>query len=238
MNVHSLSAEQRSEKRMTNRQSRKKETTARRQQEILKAALEVFVKKGFAAATIPEIARGAGIAAGTIYLYYPSKRDLFAAVIENIVATPLLKIFEKNLEQEFPQTIKEAIADRFRLLQGNIGSFLAPLMAEIQREPELRAYFVEKVIRPFMSQMEALYRIRIETGEFRRTDPAIVVRMIGGLVVGMNLLGLMEGPESPLNLQTSEQLSNEVMNFILYGLMNKQEKENGIKSNQPEKRQL
>jgi AcrR family transcriptional regulator len=57
---------------MTDRKSRKKEVTARRREQILKAATEVFIRKGFGAATIPEIARTAGLAAGTIYLYFPS----------------------------------------------------------------------------------------------------------------------------------------------------------------------
>ena len=58
--------------------------TARRQEQILAAALEIFSQKGYTAATIPEIARKAGLAAGTIYLYFPNKRDLFIKVIEEL----------------------------------------------------------------------------------------------------------------------------------------------------------
>ena len=71
MNIHSFV----SSTKMPDRETRKKQILAKRQEQILKAAMEVFSRKGYAAATIPEIARLAGIAAGTIYLYYPSKRD-------------------------------------------------------------------------------------------------------------------------------------------------------------------
>jgi TetR/AcrR family transcriptional regulator, transcriptional repressor of aconitase len=51
-----------------------------RRQEILAAARTVFVEKGYAAATINDIATRAGIAAGSIYRYFPAKADLIAEV--------------------------------------------------------------------------------------------------------------------------------------------------------------
>lgn len=207
---------------MADKESRKKQITAKRREQILKAALEIFSHKGFSAATIPEIARFAGVAAGTIYLYFPSKRDLFVAVIENLLATPLVKIFEKDSQREFPLTLKEAIEDRFSVLQEKLQAFLVPLMGEIQRDPELRASFRDKVISPFLSRMEMMYRGRITTGEFRRMEPAVVVRLIGGMMIGINLIKSLEGKDSPLDGLSQSQLTDEVMNFILHGLMNNQ----------------
>src|SRR4030042_3423802 len=81
---------------MADKESRKKKITEKRRAQILKAATEVFSSKGYTAATIPEIARLAGIAAGTIYLYFPSKREMFIAVVKNvIITTPLLTLIGK-----------------------------------------------------------------------------------------------------------------------------------------------
>jgi AcrR family transcriptional regulator len=219
---------------MADRESRKKEITARRQEQILKAALEIFSRKGFTGATIPDIALSAGVAAGTIYLYFPSKRELFVAVIENLLITPLIKIFEKDSALKFPVTLRVAIEDRLHILQENTLTFLLPLMGEIQRDPELRIYFMEKVFRPLLSRMELLYRSRIASGEFRQMDPAVAVRLVGGMMIGINLLRTMEGPASPFNRLSREQVSEEVMNFILYGLMN-EEKSHGSQRDQPQK---
>src|SRR5204862_852505 len=52
-----------------------------RPQELLAAALELFVEKGFAATRSEEVAARAGVAKGTLYLYYPSKEELFKAVV-------------------------------------------------------------------------------------------------------------------------------------------------------------
>ena len=47
-----------------------------RPQELLDAALALFVQKGFAATRAEEVAAQAGVSKGTLYLYYPSKEEL------------------------------------------------------------------------------------------------------------------------------------------------------------------
>jgi len=54
-----------------------------RPQELLEAALALFVEKGFAATRTEEVARQAGVSKGTLYLYYPSKEELFKAVVRH-----------------------------------------------------------------------------------------------------------------------------------------------------------
>ena len=66
--------------------------------------------------------------------------------------------------------------------------------------------------------MENIYRVRMESGEFRKLEPAIIVRLIGGMMIGMSLLRMAEGETSPLNRIPPKQLDDEIMNFILFGL--------------------
>jgi AcrR family transcriptional regulator len=49
--------------------------------EILKAAYRVFAERGFEQATMDEIAKEAGVAKGALYLYYPSKQDIYSAAL-------------------------------------------------------------------------------------------------------------------------------------------------------------
>lgn len=53
-----------------------------RRGEILDAARTVFTSKGFRNATIEQIAEAAGLAKGTVYLYFPSKQDVFTATLD------------------------------------------------------------------------------------------------------------------------------------------------------------
>ena len=57
-----------------------------RPQELLDAALALFVEKGFAATRAEEVALRAGVSKGTLYLYYPSKEELLKAVIEHFLS--------------------------------------------------------------------------------------------------------------------------------------------------------
>ena len=62
---------------------------AARPQELLEAALALFVEKGFAATRSEEVAAKAGVSKGTLYLYYPSKEELFKAVVRESFGTKI-----------------------------------------------------------------------------------------------------------------------------------------------------
>ena len=205
---------------MADRESRKKELTARRREQILSAALEVFSKKGYAAATIPEIARAAGLAAGTIYLYFPGKRELFIKVIENLLVTPLISILENESTENFPTTLKAALDNRLTFFQSGALSRLMLMMSEIQRDPELRAYINQKVLQPLFERVCRVYATQINSGIFRPMDPQILVRFISGMMIGMSIMANIEGESSPLNKLTKEQVAQEIMNFFLHGMLN------------------
>jgi AcrR family transcriptional regulator len=210
--------------KMADRETRKKQITAIREEQILKAATDIFVKKGYDAATIPEIARLCGTATGTIYIYYSSKRDLFIAVINALIVTPFISIFTNTKGEDFQSTLKEALNDRITVLKSDAMPSLIALMGEIQRDEELRVLFAEKMAKPFLSFMETVYREKIESGEFREFNPELIVRLIGSMTIGMTLLKNIEGTDSPLNQIPQEEIAEQVMNFILYGLVNTGEK--------------
>src|SRR3954466_4267347 len=57
-----------------------------RPQELLAAALDLFVERGFASTRLEDVAKRAGVSKGTLYLYFTNKEELFKAVVrENII---------------------------------------------------------------------------------------------------------------------------------------------------------
>jgi len=205
---------------MADRELRKKQITAKRQAQTLNAATEIFVRKGFADATIPEIAKLSGLAAGTIYIYYPGKRELFIAVIESLIVIPVQTIFKRDSKNDLTHTIQDVVDDRLGMLQSEAFPRLMSLIGDIQRDAELRSMFTEKLMRPFLGYMENIYCERIKAGELKQMDPELVVRMIGGMMLGINLLKSIEGENSPLNRLSKEKIAREMINFILFGLSN------------------
>ena len=68
-----------------------------RSAEILDAARRVFARKGFAGASVDEIAEAAGLAKGTIYIYFHSKRELYLAALHQGIAG-LMEETRRNVE--------------------------------------------------------------------------------------------------------------------------------------------
>jgi AcrR family transcriptional regulator len=64
-----------------------------RPKEILAAALALFAERGFAARRLDDVALRAGVTKGTLYLYFPNKKELFEAVVRQVLVP--------NLEPEF-----------------------------------------------------------------------------------------------------------------------------------------
>jgi AcrR family transcriptional regulator len=207
----------------TTRQERKENITRMRQQQILDAALVAFTEKGFAAATTTEIANLAGVAEGTIYNYFPNKRELFIAVIRNAIITePMLDLIKKLPKEDFGVTFKQIMQNRINLVESGPMSRFPSLMGEIQRDPELKALWVGQFIQPLLSQFEDIYREGAASGEMRSLEPAVIVRAIGGMIIGFIMLKMMEGEASPLNRLPQEKVAEDIMTIVLHGLLDEQ----------------
>ncbi len=203
------------------RQERKENITRIRKQQILAAALAVFSKKGFAAATTVEIAQAAGIAEGTIYNYFKSKRELFiAAIREFIITTPLLNLIEKIPKADIDITFRQILQNRFKLIESAPISGIPSLVGEIIRDPELKALWAEQFLQPFFAQVEEILRAMMASGKFRPLDPAIATRIICSLILGFLMLNIMEGESSTLNRLPREEVADALADFVGRGLMN------------------
>ena len=77
------------------RWTRRKEA---RPAELMSAALDLFVERGFAATRHDEVAARAGVSKGTLYLYFSSKEELFKAVIRSGIV-PLIERGERLLDE-------------------------------------------------------------------------------------------------------------------------------------------
>ncbi|AKO92973.1 TetR family transcriptional regulator [Priestia filamentosa] len=85
---------------------------------ILQASIEVISEKGLHKASISEIAKQAGIAQGTFYLYFKSKHDLIPAIADYLLTLTLKSVQEEVKEGEsFWDTLKVLIVDTFKITE-------------------------------------------------------------------------------------------------------------------------
>jgi len=201
------------------REERKENITIMRKQQILDAALAIFAEKGFAGATTAEIARTAGVAEGTIYKYFQSKRELMVAVIKTFAITePFLSLFEHVGEIDFPAFLTAVLENRMNLIEGSAKGQPLLLMSELLRDPELREIFNRQVIQPIMTKMEKFYESGAAAGYFRPLDKLVITRAMGGLVIGLLILTLLEGESSPLKGISRQKSAAELVELVLNGI--------------------
>jgi AcrR family transcriptional regulator len=165
--------------------TKKEILTAFRTQEILAAAKELMSQKGLETVTMDDIAQAAGVAKGTVYLYFPSKDELIEALLsqvgENLLSAleailtsgrdpheklrQVLLMLLQNLEQEqvlFPVYLRESRRGRFQ---------------DPARSPDWRE--LEETI---LAKITSLFAEGIATGLFMAAEPRLLAYLLRGLV--------------------------------------------------------
>jgi AcrR family transcriptional regulator len=201
-------------------QRQKKELlTEHRRKQILEAALAVFSKKGYGEATIPDIAREGGVAVGTIYNYYPSKRDILISVLaSHVLSEPFLKLMEQPPEADDKAFFRSLIEDRLTLLTGNADRFLF-MLGEVYRDREFRRQWAQDVVQPALQQAEKYVRSKTDSGAFRSTNASVTVRALAGMAIGFAVLTMVEGEESPCRDIPIEELAAQLADIALRGVL-------------------
>ena len=154
-----------------------------RPDEILTAALDEFIAKGFDSARIEDIAAKAGLSKGAVYLYFDSKEALLRALVEREIA-PLVGRLTAAAEAEAqdPKTALAFFLGGVATLISNPRIFAVPrlVISIAARFPELRDHYRRSVAEPGRAAIERLIRRGIELGQFRPVDPVAATRAIIG----------------------------------------------------------
>ena len=141
--------------------------------ELLEAALDLFVEKGFAATRVDEVAARAGVSKGTLFLYFPSKEELFKAVVRENIAG---RFAEWNTELEnFVGTTSDVLRYCYQVWWERIGSTKASgitklMLSEAQNFPEIAQFYRHEVIQPGQTLVRRILQRGIERGEFRAVN--------------------------------------------------------------------
>ena len=138
-----------------------------RREAILAAALDEFSARGFAAARLDDVARRAGVAKGTIYLYFRDKEALFQELVRSIIG-PLIARFEATAEIDLPaRVVAERVVDMFvREVYGTRRKDVIRLIiAEGPRFPKLAEFYYREVIARVIAVVRGLLRRAAARGE-------------------------------------------------------------------------
>ena len=168
-----------------------------RPQELLDAALTLFVDKGFAATRAEEVAALAGVSKGTLYRYYPSKDELFKAVVRNCLSARIAEGAEMVAQHagSASELLSLVMGEWWRQVGlGVAGGISRVMMAEARQFPELARFYADEVIEPTHALLGGLIERGIASGEFRPVPVAETVHVLIGPLLHLMLAEHSFGP--------------------------------------------
>lgn len=154
--------------------------------ELLEAALELFVDKGYAATRVEEVAARAGVSKGTLFLYFPSKLDLFKALVAETLGGRMAE-WDREIET-FTGSTAEMLRYCLRSWWERVGATRAGgitklMMSEAGNFPELAEFYQREVVWPGHQLLRRILQRGIDRGEFRPMDlDQAVYTLIGPMV--------------------------------------------------------
>ncbi len=153
---------------------------------MLAIARTAFLREGYSAASVSEIAAKVGGSKATLYSYFPSKRDLFAAVIEEEVRQILAPLFEMSETQGDVRTVLESFARRFldMLLSEDTVAFYRLVVAESARFPEVGQAAYQIGLQHGLDHLAEYIVAAMERGELRRAVASVAAMQFVDLCSG------------------------------------------------------
>jgi AcrR family transcriptional regulator len=160
-----------------------------RPDEILQAALDVFVSRGYAATRLAEVARRAGVTKGTIYLYFPGKEALFKAVVRRSLVH---NIEEAEAAAAAHQgSAADALRDLLAAMWQTVGETRLSgipklIVSEAANFPEIARFYWSEVASRVLGLVAALVERGVARGEFRPVDSRFAtMSAVGPLMFAM-----------------------------------------------------
>ncbi|MDQ0973943.1 AcrR family transcriptional regulator [Neobacillus niacini] len=192
-----------------------------KQKKIITAAIETFSEKGYAASSTSEIAKKAGVAEGTIFRHYKTKKDLLVSIVAPLmtkfIAPLVVKDFNKVLDREY-ETVEEflrATIENRRDLLIRMLPVVKIMFQEIPFQPELRAQFFDLVVKNIFNSVKKVIKGYQEKGLLIDMPPESIARLTITNILGFLFSRYILFPQ----LEWDDELEIErTIQFIMHGL--------------------
>lgn len=192
-----------------------KAATCARREEILEAATALFAELGFSDAVTQVLAERLQVGKGTLYRYFPSKRDLFLATVDRVMTRMRAHIDEQIAGIDDPL---ERVGRAIRAFL----SFFAEHPGFVELLIQERAHFKDRKKPTYFEHQEKnvarwreLYRSLIADGRVRPMPVEQITDVISNLVYGTMFTNYFAGQKKP-----SEQQASDILDVVFHGILN------------------
>ncbi|WP_252502366.1 TetR/AcrR family transcriptional regulator [Sporosarcina sp. Marseille-Q4943] len=190
-----------------------------KQKLILIAATEMFAEKGFAATSTNEIAKKAGVAEGTIFRHYKTKKDLLLSIVTPMMVKMLGPIIIKDLNkvlnkefEHFEDFVRAMINNRQEFLEKNL-KVVQIFLQEIPFHHELREQFIEHIGKKVVSRLIQIVKHYQSKGQIVELPATTVIRLTASTIMGYFATKYIIDPK-----WNDDEEINQMINFLKKGL--------------------
>ncbi|MCS6830074.1 MAG: TetR/AcrR family transcriptional regulator [bacterium] len=189
---------------------------------ILQAATRLFAERGYDITTTRMIAREAGVAEGTIYLYFPSKRHILLSLIRQASVPVVTSQLADTEGQSDESVLRVLFTERIRFGR-EYAPLLKTLLSEAMHDADLAQQLLQEVIQPLSALVKEYIEKRIEEGVFREAPADIAARVLVGMfwftIVYDHLLACDPAAKAEvLGSYTPEEYAQWFANLVLGGI--------------------
>lgn len=206
---------------VTQRASKRNRIPSEKQRKVLEAAIDVFSEKGFSQASTSEIARRAGVAEGTVFKRYSTKKDLLLEIglfIASKVAIPVqARELEKLLSRPYPRIedlLRAFLRNRLDFAKQN-RKLLKIAVQELPFHPELQRILRETIGGKVVpAAIRAIDRFK-KSGQLGNYPSSTILRMIAAQFMGYVVTRTLIAPEAKWN---DDQEIERIVSLLMDGL--------------------
>ena len=151
-----------------------------RPEELVAAALEVFVERGYEGTTLADVARRAGVTKGTIYLYFENKEALFKAVVRQTIVPVIAQgeALARSFTGSARDLLEQLVREYWRLVgETALAGIPKLMMAEAATFPELTRFYYDEVVARGHRLMAGVIDRGVKNGEFRPVDVMLAAKL-------------------------------------------------------------
>jgi AcrR family transcriptional regulator len=200
-----------------------KKTRARRKAErpteILDAAFEEFVKHGYAATRLEDVATRAGVTKGTIYFYFETKERVFEEMVRHTSLRffPDLDDYASKLEGSYTSRLRDLIVFVYGRIADSRDSreTLRFLIAEGARFPDLVDRHYDEFVQPMVDQFQKIIQAGVAAGEFRAAPATAYTEIVLSPALLLSLWALLFGSRKKIDVAVFTDAS---IDLLLRGL--------------------
>lgn len=192
-----------------------------KQKQIIVAAIESFSEKGYSATSTSEIAKRAGVAEGTIFRHYKTKKDLLYSIVtpllSKFIAPFIVKDFNKVLDQQYEHVedfLRATIENRREVIIKVLPVFKI-VVQEIPFQPELREQFQELIAKKLFDRVSRVIQQYQKEGQLIEMQPESIARFAITTILGHLFTRYALFPQ--LEWDDEEEMK-QMIQFIMHGI--------------------